>query len=297
MLVFVTGANGFIGQATVRELLKNGHQVLGLARTDAQVEALTAAGAEPHRGNLKNLDSLRNGAKSADGVIHLAFIHDFNDLAAACAVDREAIKAMSEGIAGTGKPLVIASGTLSLPKGYLVNEDTEPEAGTAMMDRRLSADLVYAFSQDSNIRGSVVRLAPTVHGAGDHGLIPMVANAFREKGAITYVGDGSQRWNAVYRDDAAVLLRLALENGTAGATYHAVAEEGVSHKDIWTLVGKKLGLPVEGKPAEEVVEAIGFFGYVIGMDNPTSSQKTQRELGWQPEGPGLLADIEANYFV
>lgn len=297
MLVFVTGANGFIGQATVRELLKNGHQVLGLARTDAQVEALTAAGAEPHRGNLKNLDSLRNGAKSADGVIHLAFIHDFNDLAAACAVDREAIKAMSEGIAGTGKPLVIASGTLSLPKGYLVNEDTEPESGTAMMDRRLSADLVYAFSQDSNIRGSVVRLAPTVHGAGDHGLIPMVANAFREKGAITYVGDGSQRWNAVYRDDAAVLLRLALENGTAGATYHAVAEEGVSHKDIWTLVGKKLGLPVEGKPAEEVVEAIGFFGHVIGMDNPTSSQKTQRELGWQPEGPGLLADIEANYFV
>ena len=297
MLVFVTGANGFIGQATVCELLKHGHQVLGLARTDAQVESLTAAGAEPYRGSLENLDSLRNGAKSADGVIHLAFIHDFNDLAAACAVDREAIKAMGESIAGTGKPLVIASGTLSLPKGYLVNEDTEPESGTAMTDRRLSADLVYALSKDSNIRGCVVRLAPTVHGAGDHGLIPMIANAFREKGAITYVDNGSQRWNAVYRDDAAVLLRLALENGTAGATYHAVAEEGVSHKDIWTLVGKKLGLAVEGKPAEEVVEAIGFFGHVIGMDNPTSSQKTQRELGWRPEGPGLLADIGANYFV
>ena len=298
MRVFVTGAAGFIGRATVQELLKNGHQVLGLARSDASIDALTKAGAQPHEGDLKDIESLKSGAKAADGVIHLAFIHDFRDFPGACATDRAAIEAMGEALAGTGKPLVIANGTLGCPKGTLATEDTEPERGVPMSDRAQSADLVYALSKEKQVRGVVVRLPPTVHDAGDAGMIPTLGNMYRQKGSVIYIGDGSSRWPAVHRDDAAVLLRLALEKGTAGATYNAVAEQGVAMKDITAVASRKLQLPIQGgESVEEAMGALGFLALLISWDNPTSSEKTQKELDWHPTHPGLLADLEANYFL
>ena len=300
MRVFVTGAAGFIGRATVHELLKNNHQVLGLARNPASITALTSAGATPHPGDLHDLESLQRGALASDAVIHLAFIHDFSDFASACATDRAAISAIGSALAGTNKPFIIASGTLSLPKGSLAFEDTPPSRGTPMEARAESADLIYALSHSSQVRGIVVRLAPTVHGTGDKGLIPMMMSSFRERGTVTYVGSGSARWPAVHLDDAALLLRLALEKGTAGATYHAVAEEGVPMKDILTVVGKGMGLRVESQSAEEAMAAAGggggFLAHVSALDNPTSSEKTQKELDWHPKGPRLLEDLEANYF-
>ena len=296
MRVFVTGAAGFIGKATVQELIKNGHQVLGLARSDASIEAITKAGAEPHKGDLKDIESLKSGAKAADGVIHLAFIHDFSDFPGVCAIDRAAIAAMGEELAGTGKPLVIASGTLGCPKGILATEDTAPERDPPFSDRALSADMIYALSKEKHVRGSVIRLPPTVHGAGDAGFVPMLINTYRQKGSVVYVDDGSARWPAVHRDDAAVLLRLALEKGAAGSTYNAIAEQGVPIKDIAAVAAKKLQLPVKGESAQEAMGTLGFLGHVISMDNPTSSEKTQKELGWHPSQPGLLADMEANYF-
>ena len=297
MRVFVTGAAGFIGRAVIQELLNNGHQVLGLARSDASAEIITKAGAEPHRGDLEDIKSLKRGARAADGVIHLGFIHDFSNFARATAVDRAAIEAMGEVMAGTGKPLVIASGTMMLPKGKLGTEDTEADRNNPpFSDRALSADLVYELSKEKQIRGSVIRLPPTVHGVEDKGFIPMLINLARQKGVVTYIDDGSARWPAVHRLDAAVIFRLALEKGTAGATYHAVAEQGVPTKDFLTVIGKHLQLPVEGKPMNEAVEAIGFFAHVLGSDNPTSSEKTQRELGWHPTQPKLIADMKANYF-
>ena len=293
---FVTGAAGFIGQATVQDLLKNGHQVLGLARNEATISALTKAGVEPHKGDLKDLESLKSGAKATDGVIHLAFIHDFSDFKGACAVDRAAIEAMGDALAGTGKPLVVASGTLSLPKGALMAEDAEPERDGAMTDRAQSADLVYALSRGKNVRGTVIRLAPTVHDAGDRGFMAMLINTYRQRGSVIYVGDGSARWPAVHREDAAVLLRLALEKGAAGATYHAVAEEGVRMRDVGAVMGKKLQLPVQGKSSPEAAEALGFLGHVIAFDNPCSSEKTRKDLGWHPSRIGLLEDLEENYF-
>ena len=297
MRVFVTGAAGYVGRAVVQELLSNGHQVLGLARSDKSAEIITKAGAEPHRGDLEDIESLKSGAKVTDGVIHLAFIHDFTNMAKATAVDRAAIQAMGEAMAGTGRPLVIASGTLALPKGELVTEDTEPERGNPLSERVLSADLVEKLSKEKHIRGSVVRLSPTTHGVEDQGFVPSLINLARQKGVVTYIDDGSARWPAVHRLDAAVLFRLALEKGTAGATYHAVAEQGIPLKDIMALIGKQLQLPIEGKPASEAVQTMGFFARVVGMDNPTSSEKTQRQLGWHPTQPKLLADMEANYFA
>jgi len=296
MLVFVTGAAGFIGRAVVQDLLKNGHQVLGLARNDANAEAITKAGAKSHRGDLEDLESLKSGAKAADGVIHLAFVHDFSNFARAAGIDTAAIEAMGEAMAGTGKPLIIASGTMSLPKGKLGNEDTEPERNTPFSLRSLSADAVRTISKEKGVRGSVIRLTPTVHDAEDRGVIPSLIDIARKNGFVTYIGDGSARWPAVHRQDAAILFRLALEKGTPGSTYHAVAEQGISTKEVMMLVGKHLQLPVESKTLNEAVEKIGFFAYLLGSDNPASNEKTKRELGWEPTHPGLLADMEANYF-
>ncbi|MCJ1392947.1 hypothetical protein MMC18_005819 [Xylographa bjoerkii] len=297
MRVFVTGASGFIGRAVIQELLNNGHQVLGLARSDASAEVITKAGAEPHRGALEDLEALQSGARAADGVIHLAFIHDFTDYASATSTDRKAIETMGEAIAGTGKPLIIASGTLMVPPGKLATEDTEPQRDRLpFSDRALSADSVFALSKEKQVRGIVVRLPPTVHGTEDRGMIPRVIDLARQNGFVTYIGDGSQRWPTVHRLDAAVLFRLALEKGTAGATYNAVAEQGVPMTDITALIGKHLQLPVEGKDMKEAAEAMGFLAYLVGSDNPTSSEKTQKELGWYPTEAKLLADMEANYF-
>ena len=203
---------------------------------------------------------------------------------------------MGEALAGTGKPLVVASGTLSLPKGSLQAEGAEADRNHPMAVREQSGDLVFALAKEKNVRGMVIRLSPTVHGAGDKGFMNMLINSYRQQGSVIYVDDGSARWPAVHREDAAILLRLALEKGAAGASYHGVAEQGVSMKDVGAVMGKKLQLPVQGKSAQEAAETLGFIGHVIALDNPTSSAKTQKDLGWHPTRIGLLADLEENYF-
>lgn len=302
MRIFVTGANGFIGQATVRDLLTNGHQVLALARSEASAQAVTELGAEVHRGDLEDPPSLASGASQADGVIHLAFIHDFANFARALAADRAAIEAMGDALAGTGKPLVIASGTLAVldhgeRKGMAATEETEPNRNTPPFSERVkSEDLVRELGREKAFRGMVMRLTPTVHGRGGKGFIQILADTARKNGQAFYVGDGKNRWPAVHRVDAASCLRLAVERGREGAIYHAVAEEGVEMRDIMELIGKKLGLPVKGIGMKEASEAIGFFTRVVAADDPTSSDKTRKELGWAPGQIGLLEDIEANYF-
>ncbi|ETI27876.1 hypothetical protein G647_00325 [Cladophialophora carrionii CBS 160.54] len=299
MLVFVTGATGFIGRATVEELLTHGHQVLGLARSDASAETLTRLGVQVHRGSLDDLESLSSGAKAADGIIHLAFHHDFTNYRASALLDQAAIRAMASAIAGTGKPLVIASGTLLAYQGKLAHEDDEPDRSTPFSIRQESADLVTKLSTETAIRGSTVRLPPTVHGKGDYQFIPMIAEAARKIGHAVIIGDGANVWPAVHRLDAAVAFRFALEKGAPGAIYHAVSEEGVPVKDIMGVVGRRLQIPVDSKTVEEATADLGFIALALAADNPTSSEKTQRELGWNPVGsgqPGLLADLEANYF-
>ena len=297
MRVFVTGAAGFNGRAVVQELLNNGHQVLGLARSDSSAEILTKLGAEVQRGDLEDLESLKTGAKSADGVIHLAFATNFGDFIKATEVDRAAIQAMGEAIAGTGKPLVYSSGTLATVKGQLATEDMESDKSMGMLSERTkSEDLIYALSKEKQIRGSVVRLSPTTHGPGDIGFVPGLMNMAKKNGFVTYVGDGSSRWPAVHVLDAAILFRLALEKGKAGRTYHAVAEQGVPTKSTMEVIGKNLQLPVESKSVDEAAGMMGFLAHLLALDNFVSSQKTQKELGWKPTQPGLLADMEATYF-
>ncbi len=294
----VTGAAGFIGQAVIKDLLANGHQALGLARSDASAETVSKAGAEVHRGDLEDLESLKSGAKKADGVIHLAFIHDFSPegFTKALKVDRDAIQAMGEAMEGTNNPLIIASGALVLAGlGGKPTEDTEiPQSDSPFMARALSETLVQNLSKEKKIRGMAVRLSPTVHGAGDKGFITILGGLAQKNGFVTNVNDGSSRWPAVHRLDAAALFRLAAEKGKAGGIYHGVAEE-VPTGTIMQEIGKKLSLEVENKSQEEAMQLIGFFGMVVGADCPISSEKTQAELGWKPSHPGLIEDIQANY--
>ena len=297
MRVFVTGAAGFIGRAVVQELLQNGHQVLGLARSDASATAIRDAGAEPHRVALEDMESLARGAQTADGVIHLAFIHDFSDLARGTTTDRVAIEAMGKVLAGTGKPFVVASGTLVLRKGSLATEDSPVDDGNPRAMRAQSEQLIRSLSEGGGLRGSVVRLAPTVHDREDWGFMPILIGLARKNGFAAYVGDGSARWPAVHRLDAAVLLRLALEKGTAGATYHAVAEEGVPTRDFVGVIGRQLGLPVESLSPEKATKALGPLAHTLSTDSPTSSQWTQHELGWYPTHLELLEDLEKKYFL
>jgi nucleoside-diphosphate-sugar epimerase len=296
MRVFVTGASGWVGRSVVQDLLNHGHQVLGLARTDASAELISKAGAEPHRGGLEDVESLKSGAKAADAVIHLAFIHDFTNMPKSTAADRAAIEAIGEAIEGTQKPFVITSGTLIAQLGRLATEDTDVNRNNPASDRWKSEDLLQSLAKEKQIHGMVVRLPPSVHGAGDKGFISLLINFARRNGAVTYIGDGSARWPTVHRHDAAVLFRLAIEKGTAGAVYHAVAEQGVLMKDIMTVIGNHTQLPVESKPLDEAVKTLGFFAHAISSDNPTSSEKTQAELGWHPEEIALLPDMEAHYF-
>lgn len=296
MRVFVTGAAGFIGRSVVQDLLANGHQVLGLARNDANVKILTDLGAEVHRGDLEDHESLKAGARATDGVIHLAFVHNFADFANGIRIDREAIEAFGDALAGTGKPLVIASGTLGLSPGKLATEDTLPSLEHPMHARYLAAQAVYDISREKNVRGSVIRLSPLVHGKEDWGFAPMFIGATRKSGVAAYAEDGSARWPSVHKVDAAVLFRLALEKAPPGSTYHAVAEEGVPLKDIFTVIGQQLKVPVESKSVEEVAQNIGFLANFATQDAPTSSEKTQSELGWKPSQIGLLEDMKENYF-
>lgn len=229
MRVFVTGASGFVGSAIVKNLIKNGHQVLGLARSDESTRQLVAAGAEVHRGSLNDLESLQAGALAADGVIHTAFIHDFTDYAAHCETDRKVIEAFGSVLEGTDKPLIITSGIGILPPGKLIVESDVPDTGTAVIPRVASEEAAAAV-RAKGVKASAVRLPPSVHDKGDHGFVPTLINVAREKGIAAYVGDGSNRWPAVYRPDAAELYRLILENGATEQHYHAVGEQGIPHE-------------------------------------------------------------------
>lgn len=293
MRVFVTGATGFVGSAVVQELIGAGHQVLGLARNDANAQALAEAGAEVHRGDLEDLDSLRSGAKQSEGVIHCGFIHDFARFAEVCAVDRNAIEALGSALEGTNRPLIVTSGVALLSPGQLATEDTLVPSDAPFP--RVSEQTGLAFVA-KGVRAMTIRLSPSVHGAGDHGFVPIVMGLAREKGVSPYAGDGQNRWPGVHRVDAARLYRLALEKGVAGGRYHGVAEHGVPVKDIAEVIGRRLNLPVVSLTPEQAAEHFGWFAMFAAIDCPTSSAKTQAELGWTPTQLGLLADMEAHYF-
>ena len=293
MKVFVTGASGFIGAAVVPELLGAGHQVLGLARSDASATALALAGAEVHRGDLNDLESLRAGAASSDGVIHLGYNHDFSQMAAAAQSDRNAIETFGATLQGSGHPLVIASGVLGLATGRTATEQDRPDPSAH--PRGASAEALLAFA-DQGVRPSVVRLAHTVHGAGDHAFIATLIDIARRKGVSGYVDDGHNRWPAVHRLDVARLFRLAVEQAPAGTVLHGVAEEGVPLFEVASVIGRHLNLPVVSVPREQAREHFGWLGLFIGADSPTSSRATRELLGWQPVHPGLIADLEQGHY-
>jgi len=293
MRVFVTGATGFIGSAVVQELIAARHQVLGLARSAAAAESLTAAGVEVHRGALDDLDSLRRGAAATDAVIHTAFNHDFLNYGAAAETDRCAIETLGAALAGSDRPLIITSGTLlAQRRGPLATEDDAPNPSFP----RKSEEAVLGL-ESRGVRVSLLRLPPSVHGDGDHGFIPALISIAREKGASAYIGDGLNRWPAVHRFDAASLYRLVLKKGAAGVRYHGVADEGVPFRDIAGVIGRRLNVPVVSKSAEEAVNHFSWLGHFVGVDGPASSAQTQQQLGWRPRQPGLIADLDhARYF-
>ncbi|TWF42883.1 nucleoside-diphosphate-sugar epimerase [Chitinophaga polysaccharea] len=291
MRVFVTGATGFIGTAVVQELLQAGHQVTGLARSDTAARLLEAAGAEVHRGDINDRDSLQRGVVAADGVIHLAFIHDFANFAASCEADRGAISALGAALEGSQRPLLITSGTSLVHNGDIATENDVPAASPRTIPRAASEELALSLAA-RGVRASIVRLPPTVHGEGDHGFVPALINIAREKGVAAFIGDGSNRWPAVHRFDAARVFRLALEKGAAGARYHAVAEEGIPTRDIAAMIGKGLQLPVESRPPEAAPDHFGWMARFFSLDVPASGKQTQEQLGWRPAHPTLMADLD-----
>jgi nucleoside-diphosphate-sugar epimerase len=311
MRVFVTGATGFIGSAIVRELMDAGHQVVGLARSDAGAKSLIAAGAQVQRGGLEDLESLRSGAAASDGVIHTAFIHDFSHagmstrfrivfgglrhgmvpsfMATVIETDKRVIAALGAALAGSGRPLVVTSGTMGLTPGHLATEEDvhDPHRPT----RGPSEDAALPFVA-RGVPVSVVRL-PQVHDTSKQGFVTILIALARGKGVSGFAGDGSNRWPAVHLLDAAHLFRLALEKGTAGARYHAVGEEGVPLREIAEAIGRRLNVPVVAKSADH----FGLLGNFISIDNPTSSRLTQERLGWRPTGPSLISDLgQPSYF-
>ncbi len=308
MRIFVTGAAGWIGSAVVPELLDAGHQVVGLARSDATADALTRAGAEVVRGDLDDLDGLRTAAAASDGVIHLAFKHDVafsGGFLEAAQSDRQAVEAFGSALAGSDRPLLIASGTMGIAPGRVATE-SDGQA-TAVDDgdtgfaggpnvRLATAQRVVAMADDG-VRSVVVRLPPTVHGEGDTGFMAALVASARRRGAAGFLGDGANRWPAVHRLDAARLFRAALEGAPAGSTLHAVAEEGVPIRAVAEAIGRGLDVPVQPVAPEDAADQLGFLAAFLGVDSPASSARTRELLDWTPTGPGLLDDLDAGHYT
>jgi nucleoside-diphosphate-sugar epimerase len=288
MKVFITGATGFIGSAIVQELIDAGHLVLGLARSDAAVESLIAAGAHVLRGDMNDLETLRTGAAITDAVIHTAFNHDFSKFAENCEQDRRAIEAMGSVLAGSDRPLIVTSGLALLADGRTATEEDPAVPVSAMYPRASEATALLLAERGVNV--SVVRL-PQVHDPFKQGLVSYAIAIAREKGISAYLGEGLNRWPAVHRLDAAHLYCLALEKAFAGSRYHAVAEEGVPVREIAEIIGRRLNIPVVSKTPEEAAAHFGWLGNFAGLDMPSSSAQTQERLGWRPTQPGLMVDL------
>ena len=296
MRVFVTGASGWIGSAVTAELLAHGHEVIGLARSDGAAEKVAASGAEVLRGDIQDIDVLRAGAEQADGVVHLAFRHDiawtghFDDAAAS---DRRAIEACGEVLAGSDRPLAIASGVAGLNPGGIATERDNP---SDEVSPRVASEQATLALAERGVRSMSVRFAPTVHGAGDHGFIARIVDADRTHGAAAYVGDGENRWPAVHRIDAARLVRLGIERAPEGSVLHAVGEEGVAMRDVAEAISRRFELPETAISPEEADARFGFLGQFVGLDMPASSAMTRKLLGWEPTGPTLVEDIQAGAY-
>ena len=303
MRIFVTGASGWIGSAVVPELIDAGHQVTGLARSDGSAAALTTAGAEVVRGTIDDLGTLRRAAAAADGVIHLAFKHDIafsGGFEGAAEADRRAIAAFGDALAGSDRPLVIASGTLGVAPGRVATErdghgPAPAEHGRGPQLRRETAEFTVSLA-DRGVRSAVLRLPPTVHGDGDHGFMAAIVGLARDKGVSGYLGDGSNRWPAVHQLDAAHLFRLAVEHAPAGSTLHAVADEGVPIRAIAEVIGRHLDVPVASIAAGDAAAHFTWLAGFIGLDSPASSTLTRELLGWQPAQPGLIEDLEKGHY-
>ena len=294
MRIFVTGATGFVGSAIVQELLRAGHRVLGLARSEASATALALTGAEVHRGDVEDLDSLRRGVAASDAVIHTAFIHDFARFKEVCEADRRAIGAIGDALVGTQRPFIVTSGTGLLMPGRLATEADRHATGPGAFPRVATEEAVEAV-RERGVRVAVVRLPPSVHGDGDHGFVPILIDMARKKGCAAYIGEGANRWPAVHRLDAAHLYRLVIESDVAaGARFHAVAEEGVPLRRIAEVIGRRLGVPVVARDASH----FEWFAHFAALDAPASSARTREVLGWRAEGPGLIEDVDRpGYFA
>lgn len=294
MKIFVTGATGFVGSAVVRELLQAGHDVLGLARSQAAAESLVAAGAKAYRGQLEDLERLRTAAVESDAVIHTGFVHDFSKFRESCELDRKVIEAL--GTAAADRPLIVTSAIGVLPPGGPVTEETRP-ASPSPNPRAASEEAVRALMA-RGARVSIVRLPPSVHGDGDHGFVPILIKMAGDKKASVFIEAGANRWPAVHRLDAAKVYKLALDKAARGAYYHAVAEEGVTFREIAEIIGRRLNVPVEAKTREEAAAHFTWFAYFAAMNFVASSERTRTTLGWHPSQPGLIADLDRpGYFV
>lgn len=298
MRIFVTGASGWIGSASVTELLDAGYDVVGLARSDESAAVVEKLGATVVRGEITDLDVLRAAAEDSDGVLHLAFRHDIafsgGDFQLATDSDRAAIEAFGDVLAGSGRALLIASGMLGLAPGRVGTENDRPDP--SVNPRIANAAIALALA-DRGVRSCVIRFAPTVHGTGDHGFVATLVDIARRKGVAGYLGDGSNRWPAIHRFDAADLVRRAVEKAPAGSVVHATAETGIATRDIAAAIGRAVDVPVRSIPDDEAAEHFGFLAGLYGVDCPAGSELTRELLGWQPTGPGLIEDLDAGAYT